>query len=329
MMKLKYLFNNEDLALMCLEKWAFDEASTELFKYFRVSSNAIYPFKQNGQLQFIRFSPAEEKSYKALEGEIQLLKHLTGSGIHIPAIIPSKSGQPIERIDTPWGLYYAVVFRGIASDNGYSMEEADLQKDMVYELGCLLASIHKHSKDLTQATCYRPSIDDHLLWIKDYLIQYGADLRLIDLTDSLINAIKDYPRHKDNYGLLHYDFELDNLIMDKETHRIYAIDFDDACYGWYALDISMAINNIYEESHFTDYDLVKSTFLKGYQSLQPHQDLEPDHLKTLIRFQTLYQYTRNLRSVNEKWDNEPEWMTELRSKIDFVQENLLNKLLNT
>lgn len=329
MMKLKYLFNNEDLALMCLKKWSFDVESTELFKYFRVSSNAIYPFKHNGQLQFIRFSPAKEKSYKALEGEVQLLKHLLKNDVEVPKLIPSIEGHLIESINTPWGFYYAVVFQGIVSDNGYSMEEVALKESMIYDLGCILANIHKNTKTLTQATCYRPSIDDHLIWVKDKLIKYDADLRLIDLTDTLMASIKKYPRHEDSYGLLHYDFELDNLMMEKETNTIYTIDFDDACYGWYALDISIATINIYEEGHFEDYDFVKSTFLNGYQSVYPHQDLSPDHLKTLIGFHTLYQYTRNLRSIDEKWDNEPEWMIGLRSKVDTFQEHLLNNLLNT
>lgn len=329
MMKLKYLFNNEDLALMCLKNWAFDKGSTELFKYFRISSNAIYPFRQDGQLQFLRFSPVEEKTYKQLEGEVQLLNHLDASASHIPAIIPSKNGRAIEYLDTPFGCYYAMVFRGIVSHNGCSMEETDLNEEIVYELGCILATIHKKTNTLTQETCFRPSIDDQLLWIKDTLIQYGGDSKLVTLTDNLILSIKEYPRHKASYGLLHYDFELDNLIMDKDTNNIYTIDFDDACYGWYTLDVSIAIDNIYEESNFSDYSLVESAFLNGYQSVYPLHPLEGDHLKKLVAFQTLYQYTRNLRSTNEKWDNEPEWMTHLRSKINLVQKKLLDKLLNT
>jgi len=327
-MKLKYLFNNEDLALMCLKKWTFDQDSTVLFKYFRISSNAIYPFKHNGQLQFLRFSPAEEKSYKALEGEVQLLKHLLKNDVQVPELIPSIDGHLIESIKTPWGQYYAMVFQGIVSDNGYSMEEASIDETVIYSLGSILANIHKNSEKLSQDTCYRPSILDQLKWIQSILKEYSDDTTLLDRTHSLIKSLEDFPRGKDVYGLLHYDFELDNLMMDKDSGTIYTIDFDDACYGWYQLDILIAIDNIIEESDFTDYDLVRSTFLEGYQSVRAYVPLSDDHVKELMRFQMLYKYAGILRTTAEKWENEPEWMVGLREKLDSVKVKLLHQLLN-
>lgn len=327
-MKLKYLFNNEDLALMCLKKWTFDQDSTALFKYFRISSNAIYPFKHNGQLQFLRFSPAEEKSYKALEGEVQLLKHLLKNDVEVPELIPSIDGHLIESINTPWGQYYAVVFQGIVSDNGYSMEEASIDETVIYSLGSILASIHKNAEKLSQDTCYRPSIQDQLKWTQSTLKEYSDDTTLLDITNSLLKSLEDFPRGKEVYGLLHYDFELDNLMMDKHSGTIYTIDFDDACYGWYPLDILIAIDNIFEESDFTDYDLVTSTFLEGYQSVRAYVPLSDDHVKKLMRFQILYKYAGILRTTAEKWENEPEWMVGLCEKLDSVKVKLLEQLLN-
>lgn len=43
-MKLKYLFVNRNLAEMLLKKWDYEGIG--MFKHYRVSSNAIYPFKQ-------------------------------------------------------------------------------------------------------------------------------------------------------------------------------------------------------------------------------------------------------------------------------------------
>ncbi len=101
MMKLKNLYNNEDLALMCLKKWDYDEDSTELFQYFRISSNAIYPFKQHGNLLFLRFSPEEEKSLTLIQSEVQLIEHLHTSGIRVPTLIPSKNHLKVETLSTP------------------------------------------------------------------------------------------------------------------------------------------------------------------------------------------------------------------------------------
>jgi len=61
MLKLKYLFDNEDLAKMILENWKYDPSSIEMFKYFRISSNAVYPFKSEEKVMLLRFAPCTEK----------------------------------------------------------------------------------------------------------------------------------------------------------------------------------------------------------------------------------------------------------------------------
>ena len=61
MLKIKYLFNNVDLAEMLLRNWEFDKESLDMFKYYRISSNAIYPFQAKGKTQLLRFAPKTEK----------------------------------------------------------------------------------------------------------------------------------------------------------------------------------------------------------------------------------------------------------------------------
>ena len=48
MLKFRYLFSNPDLALMLLKNWEYDPDTDELFKYFRISANAIYRVHING-----------------------------------------------------------------------------------------------------------------------------------------------------------------------------------------------------------------------------------------------------------------------------------------
>jgi len=48
-------------------------------------------------------------------------------------------------------------------------------------------------------------------------------------------------------------------------------------------------------------------------------------LPVFRRYVNLYGYVRILRSVEEKWNNEPDWMINLRIKL----ENLLKKRKDT
>lgn len=62
MLKLKYLFENYDLAKEALENWEHDhDPHDKMLSQFRISSNAIYPFCQNGEVCFLRLAPCDEK----------------------------------------------------------------------------------------------------------------------------------------------------------------------------------------------------------------------------------------------------------------------------
>ena len=64
MLKLKHLYENFELAKECLNCYDVDkEASDMMFNHFRISSNAIYPFRTtgDGRICFLHLSPLEEK----------------------------------------------------------------------------------------------------------------------------------------------------------------------------------------------------------------------------------------------------------------------------
>jgi Ser/Thr protein kinase RdoA (MazF antagonist) len=80
MLKLKYLFNDENLAEMILGNWEFDKESIDLFQYYRISSNAIYPFSWKGKTQLLRFAPKTEKCKSNILAELAFISHLRTNG---------------------------------------------------------------------------------------------------------------------------------------------------------------------------------------------------------------------------------------------------------
>lgn len=87
MLKLRYLTENFDLARLALTHWKHDAATLEeRLGWFRISSNAVYPFDREGQLCFLRLSPAAEKRSLDLLGELDFLTFLQRRGY--PAMRP-------------------------------------------------------------------------------------------------------------------------------------------------------------------------------------------------------------------------------------------------
>ncbi len=94
MLKLRYLYENFELAKCALENWEYDaESIDEYFKYFRISSNAVYPFALGGERRFLRLSPVEEKIEANLRGELGFLAYLRGRDYPCAAPIPAKTAR--------------------------------------------------------------------------------------------------------------------------------------------------------------------------------------------------------------------------------------------
>ena len=94
MLKLKYLFENYDLAKEALGNWEHDaDTLDEMLSRFRISSNAIYPFCQNDRVCFLRLAHLEEKLEKNVFGELEFIDYLCSCGYPALEPVPAKKGE--------------------------------------------------------------------------------------------------------------------------------------------------------------------------------------------------------------------------------------------
>ena len=70
--------------------------------------------------------------------------------------------------------------------------------------------------------------------------------------------------NNENYGLIHSDIRLSNLLEQGNTLAL--LDFDDCCYGYFALDLAGSLS--FMETHPFKNKLVEQ-WLKGYETLRP------------------------------------------------------------
>ena len=93
MLKLKYMFENFELAKQTLQNYEYDtDRLDEALSWFRISANAVYPFFCSGELCFLRLAPAEEKNFHDIQGEIEFIQHLRACGYPAMEPIPAKNG---------------------------------------------------------------------------------------------------------------------------------------------------------------------------------------------------------------------------------------------
>jgi len=320
MLKLKYLFENFELAKLALTNWEHDaDTLDEYLKYFRISSNAVYPFSVQGKRHFLRLSPVEEKQKENLMGELEFLQHLQRAGYGAMKPVTAKNGELLLTLHTTWGGYYASVFEGVA---GVSIEDTDYREEIMTAYGKALGRLHKLSINY-QPENRKWSYVDALEWVKKMLAEYqelcpekGPQLiRLQKEAEAVEQELSQIKQTKETFGLVHYDFEPDNVFYNAEDGSCQVIDFEDGMYHFFMVDIEQVLDSFSEELEGEAYEQAKRYFLQGYES---EKALEPDYepkCRLMRRFCNLFSYTRLVHCIAEEVPDAPEWMVNLRGRL--------------
>lgn len=262
MLKLKYLFENYGLAKEALKNWEHDnDTLDEMLSQFRISSNAIYPFHQDGKVCFLRLAPAEEKLEQNVLGEIEFINYLLQHNYPALELIKTTADKECLRLHTEWGEYYATAFKSV---KGVPIENTNLANETMYEYGKALGRLHTLSAEFVPITKKWTHIEV-LNWMEAVLSEYHAPNNVVSALATLKDQLSLLPLRRDNYGLIHYDFELDNVFYDKETKTCAVIDFDDGMYHWYALDIEQVFDSLEDELSGEALVIAKDEFIRGYK----------------------------------------------------------------
>ncbi|MCB0188286.1 MAG: phosphotransferase, partial [Caldilineaceae bacterium] len=201
------------LADEVLQRWDHNGDSA---KFWRASTNFVFFFKQAGQDCVLRFNHADERTLSAMQGEIDFVNGLATQGIPVAKPIRSRNGHYVESVATALGTFYATAFEAL---QGEQWEVEDLTPQQFVAWGQALGALHNASAKLTVAG--RPTWQDHLAMAAALIpAQETAAHQTLEMLRQQLHQL---PVNAENFGLIHYDFELDNLIWDGETAGI--IDF--------------------------------------------------------------------------------------------------------
>ena len=291
MLKLIYLTENFDLAHLALMHWPHDEDTLDArLQWFRISSNAVYPFDREGKLCFLRLTPAEEKSAAHIRAELDFLSHLQQADYPALRPIPADNGDLLLTLSTPWGDWHACAFTGVPGKN---LEDTPLTEEVLLQYGGALGELHRLSMALDTPPA-RPTWQDVLAWCAPYLPEDYLQAECAAVSE----ALSQLPKNQQTFGLVHYDFEPDNVFYDGQ--RCHAIDFDDSMLHFYAIDLVQALDELDEAHH--------STFLRGYYAACPESGAKEADFPLMRRFRDLYSLARLRHALSEIPTPQPDWM---------------------
>ena len=243
-----------------------------------------------------------------IEAELDFILYLQNNDI--PAVGPIKSLNDnfVESFKTKDGLYHAVSFDHI---KGNHKEYNELSKAELFKWGKGLAELHIATMNYKPKNGkVRPTWEDEIkLALKTYPDGHNLiNEKLQALKESIVNQ----GSIDDNFGLIHYDFELDNLIWNNGSYKI--IDFDDCAYYPLVADIAYGIPDILE-CNSDKKEFMLNNFIDGYNSKLDLPSKWREELNLFHKLMLFLKYARVLRSYREANPaTDLEWTAKMRAR---------------
>jgi Ser/Thr protein kinase RdoA (MazF antagonist) len=294
-------------------RW-FDSADTRII---RASANFVAKVENGGSTYYLRFNHETERATHHINNELAYIQRLILRDINANKPVSSLSGKLVESVDTELGVFNAVLFTEMKGDH---IESTELDLAGFTKWGTSLAEIHNASHGLELEGA--PEWGDQLDLLSRLVPENAA---LINEANSLRNRLNRVSRA--NYGLIVFDFEMDNIKWDGDTPGF--MDFDDYCVHWYAADIAYALRDIYDDrlTEFNLHDERFQAFITGYRTVREVTQEELDLIPLFIRLHNLYFYARIHRANTRPVVDDPDWVKNLSNKLGEKNESYLRDII--
>ncbi|OIK19519.1 phosphotransferase enzyme family protein [Bacillus amyloliquefaciens] len=291
------------------------------FQFIADAENYVYEIVKDNQAYILKITHTIRRTPEYILGEMEWLHHLTKSGLSAAKPIPSLNGRDVEEV--PDGKGGAFLFRVYEKAPGRKVEESDWNGSLFYELGKYTGNMHRLTKSyrLSDPKYKRQEWDEEeQLKLRKYVPE---DQHLVfERADALMEELRQLPKNRENYGLVHADLHHGNFNWD--NGKITAFDFDDSGYNWFVNDISILLYNIlwypvipYEDKvAFTEEFMTH--FMKGYKE---ENDLDPSWLEKIpdflrLRHMLIYGLLHQAFDLDSLGDEELEMLKGFRRDIE-------------
>lgn len=298
------------IADQLVAQWEHDSDPPRLV---RASANFVCRFHARGADRFLRFADSSERTRGIVEGEIDLLGWLDESGMAVARPVCSTSGDLVETVDTDLGTFHTVVFEGVP---GTHLQIERLDSHRFQDWGAALGRLHAATANYSgPALATRLTWHDQLDRARPHIPTDQSAIRRE--LDELAAALAALPVDRERFGLIHGDFELDNLCWPDRGGRAPGIlDFDDCARHWYAADLAFALRDLFDDGADLGHPSV-GAFVGGYRAHFPLGDEMLAALPLFSRLSRLLVYAKLVRSLDlPDRPDQPEWLRALRRKFE-------------
>ncbi|PFL24374.1 protein kinase [Bacillus cereus] len=277
--------------------------------------NKLYP------LEFIEVTPVTNEMYQCLTAqgtyfiritnyktyeeqleEVTYTNFLYQKGLGVPPIIPSLKGNLVEKIILDKELF-TVLYKAAP---GIHLPRNEWNSNVFKKLGQQIGKLHRMSKDFERIQ----PINHINNWYENeeynflnYIPKEETTIR--EIASDVLTSIKDLQKSPLNYGLIHGDLWLENILVENNSN-LTMIDFQDCEKHFYIFDLAVPIYSAIEYSfvgngNIVDYESsITKAIVEGYKEENDLPKEMLDQLPLFTKLKEIFEYSL----MHMYWDKE-------------------------
>ena len=253
-------------------------------------TNKVFKVKHNRQNFYLRIS---ERGFDYVSGEIHWLEYLKND-IRVPELVASKNGKLIETFDYEGKELAICMFHELPGIRWNKHNPSLLNEKTLFNWGKTMGRMHRLTKNYQPPNELhrRPRFEENF----NPLSNYRAVPSMQEKMARIQSEISSLPKDIDSYGLIHCDMHQQNILIN--DNEISVLDFDECQYGWFALDIGIALYHAiwWDSSEWIDMrynfslGMIKN-FMSGYQTENTLSDFWLEKILLFMQYRQIQAFS--------------------------------------
>jgi Ser/Thr protein kinase RdoA (MazF antagonist) len=230
-------------------------------------SNAVYQFPRDEKSAILRIS-VEDCPREQTLGMLEWVRFLSNEGAPVTAPLPSINNRLLENLKHYGTRYTITAFEKAEGTLAENVPPSEWTDELFRSIGRAAGKLHAATKR------YRPSRPflTRPQWFDSYEIHEATGLLAASPDPARgklalsINELKQLPSNPMDFGLIHDDLHYANFLIHPDG-SVTIIDFDDCVYGWFAMDVAMALFDVlvlYNAADETENQVFAQRFINNY-----------------------------------------------------------------
>lgn len=230
-------------------------------------------------------------NYKTYEEQIEEVLYQNGLGV--PPIIPSLQGNFVEKFTLDKEIF-AVLYKAAP---GIHLPRSEWNSNIFKKLGKQIGKLHRISKSFEKIKPVKHINNWYENEEYNFLKYIPKEENTIrEIASDVLTSIKELPKSPSNYGLIHGDLWLENILVENNSN-LTMIDFQDCEKHFYIFDLAVPIYSAIEYSfagngNIVDYEYsITKALFEGYQEENELPKEMKDKFPLFIKLKEIFEYS--------------------------------------